>query len=202
MTTAAELRERQIIRDIIEAWVVWRDAGKWEKFRTLWHDDGVMNATWFQGAVDDFIALGRKGGSGGGHLLGGSAIELNGKRAVAQTKMQITARAPIEGVPCDVTCTGRFYDLFEKRQGRWGMVMRQPIYEKDQIIPVVPGTAPQLDQMLLAQFPEGYRRLGYMQTRAGMTVKRDMPGLSGPQLLALYALGDAWLSGKKHPATS
>jgi len=195
MTEAATALDRQIIREIIEHWVVWRDAGMWEKFRTLWHDDGVMNATWFQGPVDEFIRIGRSGGSGGGHLLGGVSIELNSTRAIAQTKMQITSRFVIEDVPCDVACTGRFYDFFEQRSGRWGLVHRQPIYEKDQMIPVIPGTAPKLDAQLLAQFPEGYRFLAYTQTRMGLTVKRDMPGLKGPELDALYGRGETWLNG-------
>jgi hypothetical protein len=31
--------DRLAIRDLIENWVVWRDAGDWERFRTVWHDD-------------------------------------------------------------------------------------------------------------------------------------------------------------------
>ena len=54
-----------------------------------------------------------------------------------------------------------------------------------------------LDQDLLAQFPEGYRHLAYLQTKIGYKVKRDMPGLDGPELDALYAKGAAWLKGKK-----
>ena len=48
-------------------------------------------------------------------------------------------------------------------------------------------------------FPEGYRHLAYLQTRIGYKVKRDMPGLDGPVLEALYAKGAAWLKGKKLP---
>ena len=59
---------------------------------------------------------------------------------VAQTKMAILHRAPVEGVICDFTCIGRFYDFFEKRD-RWGLVLRQPIYEKDRIDPVDPGAS-------------------------------------------------------------
>ena len=54
-----------------------------------------------------------------------------------------------------------------------------------------------LDPNLLAQFPEGYRHLAYLQTKIGYKVKRDMPGLDGPELDALYAKGEAWLKGKK-----
>ena len=43
--------DRQEIRDLVENWAVWRDAGDWERFRTVWHDDGRMMATWFQGSA-------------------------------------------------------------------------------------------------------------------------------------------------------
>ena len=41
--------DRLAIRDLVENWAVWRDAGDWERFRTVWHPDGRMMATWFQG---------------------------------------------------------------------------------------------------------------------------------------------------------
>jgi hypothetical protein len=61
--------------------------------------------------------------------------------------------------------------------------------------PVTPGAVPVLDRALLEQFPEGYRHLAYLQTRIGYTVKRDMPGLKGEAVEALYARGAAWLKG-------
>ena len=119
-----------------------------------------------------------------------------GTRAIAQTKMTISQRAKVEGVLCDVVCTGRFYDFFEKRD-RWGLVLRQPIYERDRMNPVDPTATLEARPELLAQFPEGYRHLAYMQTRIGYTVKRDMPGLDGPEVEALYAKGERWLKGEK-----
>jgi hypothetical protein len=99
-------------------------------------------------------------------------------------------------VRCDVVCTGRFYDFFEKRTGRWGVVLRQPIYEKDRIDPVDPAAKLELDKQLLESFPEGYRHLAYLQTKIGYTVKRDMPGLKGAEVEALYARGARWLKGE------
>ena len=52
--------------------------------------------------------------------------------------MNILQRAPLHGVLVDVVCVGRFYDFFEKRDGRWAIVRRQPIYEKDRLDPVDP----------------------------------------------------------------
>jgi hypothetical protein len=195
----SETADRLAIRDLVENWALWRDAREWEKFRTVWHDDGRMMATWFQGSADEFIRVSREGYDKGVrilHFLGGMSIDLKGRRAIAQTKMTIAQRAQVENVLCDVVCTGRFYDFLEKRKGRWGFVLRQPIYEKDRIDPVDPAATLKLDPNLLARFPEGYRHLAYLQARIGYQVKTDMPGLDGPEVEALYARGAAWLKGK------
>ncbi len=191
--------ERQRIREVVENWVVWRDAGDWERFRSVWHPEGRMMATWIQGSAERFIEVSREGWNKGVsilHFLGGSSIDVSGARAVAQTKMTISQRADVDGIRCDVVCTGRFYDFFEKRDDTWAIVLRQPIYEKDRIDPLDPSAELKLDRALLAEFPEGYRHLAYAQTRIGFTVKRDMPMLKGPEVERLYADGASWLAGK------
>ena len=194
-----QLLDRLAIRDLVENWAVWRDAGDWERFATVWHDEGWMSATWFQGPARDFMRVSQEGFARGVrilHFLGGTSIDLAGARAIAQTKMTISQRAPVHDVVCDVVCTGRFYDFLEKRLGRWGIVRRQPIYEKDRIDPVDPAAELRLDQKALAALPEGYRHLAYMQELIGYRVKRDMPGLIGPEVEKLYGEGREWLAGK------
>ncbi len=195
-----EIDDRRIIRELIENWALWRDALMWDRFRTVWHEDGRMMATWFQGTAEEFIKVSEEGYARGVrilHFLGGSSVDVAGARAIAQTKMTISQRAAVDGVVCDVVCTGRFYDFFEKRKDRWGLVLRQPIYEKDRLDPIDPAAKLQLDKNLLAQFPEGYRHLAYLQTRIGYKVKPDMPGLDGPEVAALYRRGEEWLKGQK-----
>jgi hypothetical protein len=194
----SDVLDRLAIRDLIENWAIWRDAGDWERFATVWHDDGVMMATWFQGPAREFIRVTQEGWAKGVsilHFLGGTSIDLAGDRAIVQTKMTISQRGNVQDVPCDVVCTGRFYDFVEKRAGRWGVVLRQPIYEKDRIDPIDPAARLELDQAALAKFPKGYRHLAYIQTLIGYTVKLDMPQLSGPEVDRLYARGKAWLAG-------
>ena len=196
MTDAA--LDRLAVRELVENWAVWRDARDWDRFRTVWHDDGRMMATWFQGPAEEFIRVSEEGFARGVrilHFLGGTSVDLAGDRAIAQTKMTITQRAPVDGVPCDVVCTGRFYDFLERRGGRWGLVLRQPIYEQDRLDPVDPAARPELDRATLARFPEGYRHLAYLQDRIGYQVKPDMPGLTGPEVERLYQRGSAWLAG-------
>ncbi|HXH45942.1 MAG TPA: nuclear transport factor 2 family protein [Bradyrhizobium sp.] len=198
-----QLLDRLAIRDLVENWAVWRDAGDWERFATVWHEEGWMSATWFQGPARDFMRVSQEGFAKGVrilHFLGGTSIDLSGARAIAQTKMTISQRALVHDVLCDVVCTGRFYDFLEKRQdqsgiGKWGIVRRQPIYEKDRIDPVDPAATLRLDQTALAALPEGYRHLAYMQELIGYKVKRDMPGLIGAEVEKLYGEGRDWLAG-------
>ena len=95
----------------------------------------------------------------------------------------------------DVVCTGRFYDFIERRNGKWGFVLRQPIYEKDRMDPVDPAGKVELDQTLLMSFPEGYRHLAYLQSQIGYKIKLNMPGLKGDLVEALYKRGADWLAG-------
>jgi hypothetical protein len=194
--------DKRAIRETAENWVLWRDSGDWERFATVWHSDGWMTATWFQGSAQKFIEVSREGFDKGVsilHFLGGWTCEIVGQRAISQTKMTISQRAPLEGILVDVLCTGRFYDFFEKREGRWGIVRRQPIYEKDRLDPLDPSAVLKLDAKLLARFPEGYRHLAYLQSKNGFQVKDGLPGLRGPAVERLYAEGKAWLAGSARP---
>ena len=193
-----DMTDKLLVRELVERWAVWRDAGDWERFATVWHPDGVMMATWFQGTAAEFIAVSRAGWDRGVsilHFLGGTSVDVAGTRAVAQTKMTISQRAEVEGVLCDVVCTGRFYEFMTKHEGQWKVLHRQPIYEKDRIDPVDPGATLELDAGEMAKFPEGYRHLAYIQTRIGYTVKMDMPMLKGPVVQELYQRGARWLAG-------
>ena len=113
----ASIADRLAIRDVVETWASARDSGDWEAFRACWHDDGYMMATWFQGPKEDFIRVSQEGAARGVNILhftGGCRITLAGPRAIAQTRMTIMQRGEVEGVLCDVACTGRFYDFLER----------------------------------------------------------------------------------------
>ena len=194
-----ELNDITLIRDKIEQWVVYRDALLWDKLRTVWHPDGIMVATWTSGNVDDFIKTVSEAVKKGLHILhyvGGSAIDVKGNRAVSMTKLTILQRAMLDGVLCDVTCYGRHYDLWEKREGGWGLVYRNTIADKDRIDPVDPAETVLLDKSILEQFPVEYRHLAYIQTKVGHNVNKDCPRMSGGKPLDdLYKKGADWLSG-------
>lgn len=186
------------IRRLVEDWALFRDAGDWDSFATVWHDDGWMTATWFQGPAADFIDASRKAFESDVkilHFLGGHTSRVQGDRAIGQTKMTIKQRAEIDGLGVDVNCTGRFYDFLELRENRWGIVCRQPIYEIDRLDLIEPAASLKLDRETLEKFPEGYRHLAYLQTKLGYQVLNGLPGLRGPEVELVYAEGAKWLAG-------
>ncbi len=195
------------IRRVIETWAIARDSGDWATFASVWHDDGWMTATWFQGPAAEFVRVSQAGFEAGVnilHFLGGTISTLSsgtatGDRAIAQTKMQIMQRAEVHGVTADVTCTGRFYDFLAKRDGRWGIVRRQPIYEKDRLDPVDPAAQLSLEPKLLGSFPVGYRHLAYLQFQLGYQIAPGLPGLRGSAVDVLYQEGRDWLDGSPRP---
>jgi hypothetical protein len=196
------LADKMAIHEVVENWVMYRDSGDWERFAAVWHPEGWMTATWFQGPAKDFIEVTREGFDKGVnilHFLGGWTCDIAGGRAISQVKMTINQRARVDDVLVDVVCTGRHYDFFEKRDGKWAIVRRQTIYEKDRMDPVDPSVLLKLDGKHLEAFPEGYRHLAYLQSKNGFRVKNNLPGLRGPGVEKLYEEGRAWLAGAENP---
>src|SRR5258708_40128297 len=121
-----------------------------------------------------------------------------GPNAVFQeNKKKMAKRGEVHEGGEGVVCPGGFYDFRKKRDGRWGFVLRQPIYEKDRMDPVDPAAKLALDAELLASFSEGYRHLAYLQSQIGYKIKPDMPGLKGEAVERLYLSRAAWLRGER-----
>lgn len=190
--------DKRLLQELVDNWAIFSDSGNWQRFAECWHEDGFMCATWFQAPCADFIAARRKGFDNGVsiiHFHGGFTCDVTGNRAVSQTKMTISQRALVDGVTVDVVCTGRFYDFLTREGGRWTIVRRQPIYEKDRLDVVDPSDRLVIDAALLNRFPVGYQHLAYAQTKAGFSVKSGLPGLTGPAVQQLYDEGAKWLAG-------
>ena len=192
------------IRRVIETWALTRDAGDWAGFASVWHEDGWMTATWFQGPAADFIRASRDGFEAGVnilHFLGGSRCE--GDRGPGRGPDQDDHRAARPGGRGHRRChLHRPVLRLPGEAGRpWGIVRRQPIYEKDRLDPVDPGARLTLDPRRLAEFPAGYRHLAYLQSQLGYRIAPRLPGLRGPEVERLYQEGRDWRGGSAAPGT-
>jgi hypothetical protein len=188
--------DRDEIRGVTAQWALCRDTGRWETLRSLYAPGATMQTTWFEGSADEFVDRSMAAfnkGTKAQHFIGTSTVELRGKHAIAETRIVLLLRAPVGGVPADVTCYGRFYDFFA-RTPEWRIHRRIPIYEKDRIDAVDPSKTLNLDQKALARFAEGYRHLAYVQSLGGakLTPGLIVPGSAEEQNLC--GEGAAWLA--------
>ena len=184
MSTDTAQADRLAIRELVEDWAIHRDGRDWERFLAVWHGEGAMMTTWGgKATAAEFAAAAEAGFERGDrmlHAVGGVNAEIVGDRAIAKSKLRIMQRGPVEGVTCDVTCIGINFDFVERREGDWGIVLRQPVYERDYLVPTDPAESVSLDREILARRPDGYQRLAYLQEGLGYRIKADMPDRDRP----------------------
>jgi hypothetical protein len=189
--------ERDAIRTLMAEWASARDAGRWEKLRSLYAPDATMQTTWFEGSADEFIEQSAKGfgrSAKAQHLVGASVIDLLDTRAIAETRITLLLRASLGRAQVDVTCYGRFFDFLESNGLKWRICKRVPIYDKDRVDPVNPADQLDIDHDVLARFAEGYRHLAYVQSRAGASVTRGLIEPGSVEEQHLYREGAEWLA--------
>jgi hypothetical protein len=193
--------DRDAIRAAVENWGLYRDTGRWEQLAALYTADALVATTWFTGSAAEFVqrskaAAGRGTGTRAQHFIGAISIELNGDRAIAETRAMLLVRAMLHGVEVDVTCYCRFYDQMLRQADGWRIRNRGGIYEKDRIECVDPAASIAIDPTELKRYPEAYRHLAYLQASGGASITPDLPMPGSAALTILYVEGAAWLAGK------
>ena len=197
-----DLLHRDAIARRIQGWAHWRDTCDWASLQDCFVPDATMVTTWFDGSAADFVAASRRlaeTGAGGSvqHVMGASIVELGDGRAIAATRVQLAVRGKVHGVAVDVVCLGRFHDrLLLCPDGAWRLRHRIPVYDKDMLQPVVPGTPLHLDAEVFGRLPPHYAHLSYMQQQGGATITMDLPVPNSAEDRALRAADAAWLAGR------
>src|SRR5438105_14373150 len=137
--SAQELSDRAAIVAVVVHWALWRDTGRWEKLRGLYTDDAIQHTTWFVGPAREFIdRIAARPLGGSQHFVGACAVELNGDRAIAETRLVLLVRSMLQGAEVDVTCYARSYDRLVRAGNAWRIARREMVYEKARLDPVDP----------------------------------------------------------------
>lgn len=192
-----ELLDRAEITRVVNDWGLFRDTNRWDQLRALFAPDAIMRTTWCDCSADTFVDRSMEAAARGAwaqHFIGAATIDIVADRAIAETRMILMARASVGGVAVDVTCYGRFYDRFVKTPLGWKILLRVPVYDKDRLDPVVPGTVVVLDEAVLSRFAEGYRHIAYFQSLGGATLTPGLPTRNSPEEAKLCAEGAHWLN--------
>jgi SnoaL-like protein len=202
MDVTMDYADKFAIAELINAWGLYRDQGKWKELRSTFTADGHISVSWFRGAFEQFVERCRAGHAAGHtwsrHHLSAPVIKIEKDRAIAETSVVIRVRQKFGGVDVDLTSCSRFLDRLE-RHGGWLIAERAAIYERDRLDPVEPSAA--FDDLFkaanTAQYPEQYRYMAFRLAHAqGRTLAPVIYRDGGPETADLYVRFSDWLAGK------
>jgi hypothetical protein len=192
-----ELEDRAAIAALINDWTFHRDQGAWDELRDIFHPDGTISLSWYDGSYAGFVeassAVAKRSPTRTKHMTGAPRIQLRGDRALAETNIVIMLRAPTPAGEIDTTSYARLYDQVERREGRWRILRRTLIYERDRADPV---DTPALPDAFLAGLDAHAPELRFLARgleQAGLSVQKSAVLDQSRELAALYAGGRAWL---------
>lgn len=186
------LEDRLQITDLITGWIH-RDLGQWDRLADLFHPDGIIEITWFEGPFAAFVEGSRRMGGSDlrtKHLIGTPVASLNGSKAIVETNAVIVAENVRLGLGCSVH--NRFYDLAEKRQGLWKLVKRQSIYDMGGF--TFPQGPVEIDRDSLTRYPREYAALAYLLEKSGFPLNREFATRGSELERAMKRSAEAWLA--------
>jgi hypothetical protein len=109
-----------------------RDMAQWDVMQAAFHPGAMVDISWFNGPATEFVRRSKQMFDIGGrslHLHGPILVNAHGDRATADMGAQILARVNIKGVECLNQAYARIVERLERRDGKWGIVLLQAIYQ-------------------------------------------------------------------------
>jgi hypothetical protein len=188
------------IAELINAWAFFRDQESWDALLGTFHEGGTISISWFDGPHAGFVAASKRLAANRTsivkHHIGVPMISVNGDRALSEVNVTIMVRAKTDAGEVDTTSFARFYDRLERRDGKWKLLKRTAIYEKDRADPVSQPALPAAFFEGLDQYPAEVRFLASSLKRVGAQLSKTIVFDKTPESSALYQQGTAWLAGR------
>lgn len=188
------LEDRQQITDLMTGWIH-RDLGEWASLRNLFHPDGTIEITWFEGLASDFVDGSMRMGASDfrtKHVIASPTVTFNADatKALVETNAMIIG----ENIALNLGCTGhnRFYDRAEKRDGVWKLSHRQSIYDMASF--TFPLGAVEIDADTVAKYPREYAVLAYLLEKSGFPVQRVFATRGSELEQQIKEAGQCWLT--------
>ena len=180
----------------MESWGLLRDSGRLDLLRDTFAPGAVMHTSNWSGPAEEFIENARKSPSNTGmaqHIYGGGNVEIVGEKALADSRMVVMSRKSIGSVEVDLTGFVRMIDCFVRADGRWRILERFPLYERDRLDLVDKTDAIDIDLTPLVDYPSGLRHIAFVQRANGRDIPAPMLAMSGKGFPAAYAKWRDWL---------
>jgi hypothetical protein len=186
------LEDRLSIADLMTGWIH-RDLAQWDSLRALFHPDGTIEVTWFEGLASEFVDASMRMGASDlrtKHFIASPVVTFNGGKAIVETNAIIIGENVRLGLGCE--SHNRFYDLVEKRNGAWKIVRRQSIYDMGSF--TFPGGLVEIDGEIVERYPREYAPLAYLLDKSGFPVKRVFATKGSELEKAMKADAQRWLT--------
>jgi len=196
--TSENVSDREAISELINSWVYHRDHGNWDQLRATFWPEGTISFSWFDGPFEQFVDASKEMAEKGSkvkHMVDQPFIKIKGNRAVSEANVTLLGRGVTGPLEIDLTTYLRFYDLLEKREGKWRISKRTAIYEKDRMDCVQPSLLFWIASLFinLKKYPKACRYLGFSLEKAGYEMVSDIVVDPSDELKRLYKDGAAWL---------
>lgn len=187
------LEDRLAINDLMNGWMH-RDLSQWDELGKLFHPEGTIEVTWFEGLASEFIKGSmRMGGSdlGTKHLFGTPVVVFNSARdkAISETNAMIIGQN--SKLELGATCHNRFYDMLEKRDGVWRILRRQVVYDFGTFD--FPFGQVEIDKEAAKRYPAAYAPLAYLLEKSGFPVQRVFATKGSALEADMKAQAQRWL---------
>ncbi|KAF9887165.1 hypothetical protein FE257_010419 [Aspergillus nanangensis] len=194
--------EKALVENEIKSLLVreryYRDTNQWEKLRSCYHPDASkthIDITWYQGDVDGFVSGSRAmstGGTGALHSISPVEVSLHGDKALTESTGSVAIRFKHSGNDYDSVSVTRFISRLQRVGSEWKLLSLEAIYERDSILPVVPGVSGEIS--LPAGGRESYKCISWVLGQRGFKIKQDLPGADDPASVAqLMEQSTNWL---------
>lgn len=167
------LDDEMSIATLIRGWM-FRDLGRWDRLRELFHPEGTIEVTWFEGLFKNFVTASETMGASNirtKHVITNPMVTIANDRAITETNIIIVGQNMQVGLGCEAHA--RFYDLVEKRDGVWRILHRYCIYDMGGF--TFPSGIVAIDSDIVARYPVEYASLAYLLEVSGFPVKRVFP---------------------------
>ena len=186
--------DRQQLNDLVNGWIH-RDLGEWAQLRDLFHPDGTIEITWFEGLASDFVDGSMRMGASDlrtKHLITLPRITFNaeGTKATLETNAVIIAENVKLNIGCE--CHNRFFDLAEKRDGVWKLFHRQSVYDMGTF--TFPQGWVEIDPGVVVRYPREYAPLAYLLEKSGFPLGRVFATRGSGLETRMKAEGQRWLA--------
>ena len=185
------LEDRLAIADLMTGWIH-RDLEQWDALRALFHPDGVIEITWFEGLASEFVDASMRMGRSDlrtKHFIASPVVTFAGDKAIVETNAMIVGENVSLGLGCE--SHNRFYDRVEKRNGVWKIVNRKSIYDMGSF--TFPRGVIEVEREVLERHPREYGPLAYLLEKSGFPVKRRFATKGSELEQAMKTAGEAWL---------